>query len=517
MGIAARAATAAGQDHVDRASGWRLRAARFLPAVALVALGHVADRVLFLLPGLQLLDVSCAATFASGLLFGVPGVLGAVVARVLDCLVVSRASCGIASFAAYLILATAGMVAARIPGRFGWRLLSMPSYGVLVLATAISGVLAAPLLAAATGEGLQRGSVASWWGLITSSVIILGPLLLKLTGRPLRRYLPPPWGPSVAVDIPNGNAWRRWGVAVGATVLVTIGVRLTLGGELGAAAWVRLLYVAPLLVLGRRGLHDGILGGCVVGLAALIADPVPLEPQELLSAAAGSRQAGATIYPFIGAFLGGAFDRERRLKERMEQAFASTVMALRAALAERHAGTESHTGRVSRLAVETGRRLGMEGEDMEALQVASILHDIGKIGVPDSILRKPGKLSSREIELMQRHPEIGARILERLPGLELAARIVLHHQERWDGRQTGRFPGYPAGLSGEQIPLGARIIAVADAFDAMTSDREYRRALPVASGIEELYRERGRQFDPRVVDVFLEVLEESQAGPGPGE
>lgn len=109
---------------------------------------------------------------------------------------------------------------------------------------------------------------------------------------------------------------------------------------------------------------------------------------------------------------------------------------------------------------------------------------------------------------MQRHPEIGARILDDLEELRAAAPLVRHHQERFDGRRDVDFPGYPDGLQGEQIPLGARVIAVVDAFDAMTSDRSYRAALEVREAVEVLRRERGAQFDPRVVDVFLEVLAE---------
>jgi HD-GYP domain-containing protein (c-di-GMP phosphodiesterase class II) len=109
---------------------------------------------------------------------------------------------------------------------------------------------------------------------------------------------------------------------------------------------------------------------------------------------------------------------------------------------------------------------------------------------------------------MHRHPELGSRILASLEGFEEAAPLVLHHQERWDGRTDGRFPGYPSGISGESIPVGARIIAVVDAFDAMTTDRPYRSAMSVEQAVAELEDHRGTQFDPRVVDSFLEVLVE---------
>jgi HD-GYP domain-containing protein (c-di-GMP phosphodiesterase class II) len=137
-----------------------------------------------------------------------------------------------------------------------------------------------------------------------------------------------------------------------------------------------------------------------------------------------------------------------------------------------------------------------------------LLHDVGKIGIPETILHKPGGLDPEEFQRMRDHPEIGARILEDVEGLAEVAPLVRYHQERWDGVIGGDFPGYPHGLAGEEIPLGARIIAVVDAYDAMTSDRPYRAAKPACDAIEELRRERGHQFDPAVVDAFLTLLGE---------
>ncbi|MGH9493657.1 MAG: HD-GYP domain-containing protein, partial [Candidatus Sulfotelmatobacter sp.] len=127
----------------------------------------------------------------------------------------------------------------------------------------------------------------------------------------------------------------------------------------------------------------------------------------------------------------------------------------------------------------------------------AFLHDIGKMGVPDHILRKPGPLTTQEREIMRRHCDIGYAVLERIPFLKEAAEIVLAHQEFYDGT------GYPRGLKGEQIPLGARIFAVADTLDAMISDRPYRKALPISAAQEEIRRFSGTQFDPQVVKVFL--------------
>jgi putative two-component system response regulator len=162
--------------------------------------------------------------------------------------------------------------------------------------------------------------------------------------------------------------------------------------------------------------------------------------------------------------------------------------------------------RLGHYARALGQAAGARTILTDMLMKAAPLHDIGKVGVPAAVLRKTGALTVPEREQMQRHPEIGARLLSRIDGLRAAAPFVLHHQERWDGARDGQFPGYPSGLRGEEIPLGARIIAVVDAFDAMTTDRPYRLALSEGEAREALRAERGRQFDPRVVEVFLTLL-----------
>ncbi|HEV2847114.1 MAG TPA: HD-GYP domain-containing protein, partial [Thermoanaerobaculia bacterium] len=170
--------------------------------------------------------------------------------------------------------------------------------------------------------------------------------------------------------------------------------------------------------------------------------------------------------------------------------------------------TGGHLRRVGEYAVAVGEKLGLRGRELETLHYASLLHDVGKLGVPESVLRKEGPLDAAEVEQMRRHPEIGARMLERLDLLNGAAPLVLHHQERFDGELDGQHPGYPRGLAGDDIPLGARIIAVVDAFDAMTTTRPYRAALPPEEAMAVLRRERGHQFDPRVVNAFLDSVAE---------
>jgi diguanylate cyclase (GGDEF)-like protein/putative nucleotidyltransferase with HDIG domain len=173
--------------------------------------------------------------------------------------------------------------------------------------------------------------------------------------------------------------------------------------------------------------------------------------------------------------------------------------SLAKAVDARDAYTGSHSGRVADLAARIAERLEMPAEQVELTRLAASLHDLGKLAIPEEILRKPGPLNDTERVVLERHPQIGFRMLESL-GVDPLADWVLHHHERWDGS------GYPDGLDGENIPLGARIIFVADAFDAMTSERVYRRRLSTADAISELERCAGTQFDPEIVTAFAEEL-----------
>jgi diguanylate cyclase (GGDEF)-like protein/putative nucleotidyltransferase with HDIG domain len=168
--------------------------------------------------------------------------------------------------------------------------------------------------------------------------------------------------------------------------------------------------------------------------------------------------------------------------------------------------TGSHSQRVAELAAGVARRLGLPEEDVELTRLAASLHDLGKLAIPEEILRKPGPLTEPERMVLERHPQIGFRMLESL-GIDPVAHWVLHHHERWDGS------GYPDGLPGEQIPLGARIIFVADAFDAMTSERVYRRRVTPEQAIAELRRCAGSQFDPVIVDAIAEEIGEHAEPP----
>jgi putative nucleotidyltransferase with HDIG domain len=194
--------------------------------------------------------------------------------------------------------------------------------------------------------------------------------------------------------------------------------------------------------------------------------------------------------------------RSRQLQaamKRTEQAHDDTLEALAAALDFRDNETAGHCRRVTGYCLEIAGLLGCSEAELPVITCGAYLHDIGKIGIPDAILLRPGKLTEAERAIMQTHARKGYELVRRVAFLADAADIILAHHERYDGT------GYPQGLVAEGIPLAARIFAVADTLDAMTSDRPYRRALPYAAARAEIIRESGRQFDPRVVEAFLSI------------
>jgi HD-GYP domain-containing protein (c-di-GMP phosphodiesterase class II) len=190
----------------------------------------------------------------------------------------------------------------------------------------------------------------------------------------------------------------------------------------------------------------------------------------------------------------------------MENTFRQTIQGLALALDTKDAYTHGHSENVTRLCGVTADAMGLEAGYCAMLQQAGVLHDIGKIGIASSILNKPGKLTEDEYEIIKSHPRLGKRILEPISFLKGVVPVVYYHHERWDGQ------GYPEGLCGEEIPLGSRIMLVADTYDAMTSDRAYRRGLSHDVAVEELRRCCGTQFDPRCVEAFLAACRQ---GPNP--
>ncbi len=200
-------------------------------------------------------------------------------------------------------------------------------------------------------------------------------------------------------------------------------------------------------------------------------------------------------------------DQSRRLSQMLERLFVTykaTLNALQAALDERDQSAPGHSKRVSKLAVQLGKRMGFAGDDLVNLEHGALLHDIGKLGTPDAILLKPGPLTEQERNMMERHPEIGCQIIGDIDFLKGARPIIRYHHERYDGS------GYPSGLKGKEIPILARVFAVVDAYDAQTNRRPYNTVRSIQSSLAELRANRETFFDPQVVDAFIAMIEQKE-------
>jgi HD-GYP domain-containing protein (c-di-GMP phosphodiesterase class II) len=215
-----------------------------------------------------------------------------------------------------------------------------------------------------------------------------------------------------------------------------------------------------------------------------------------------------TLWAALVLLVRGASRTLRRQNETLaesnrllEESALEAVESLNATVDAKDPYTAGHSQRVRRIAVAIGEELGLEREQLDVLGFAGLFHDIGKIGVPDAILTKPARLTELELEIVKRHPGDGARIVGRLHPLQAAVPAILHHHERWDGA------GYPHGLSGDAIPLEAAIVGLADAVDAMTTDRPYSSARTLSDAADEVVANRGTQFAPAVVDAFVALVE----------
>lgn len=403
--------------------------------------------------------------------------------------------------------------------------------GALLSSTLISALYERQTFWASAGMW-ARSTVVSVWAfgpaLLLVGVGVLHPWLVPIPGEAERargsRYTLRDGGPRGVEVLPWESRSLGASMASGCALLVGVAlVTLAIGRFApGANHWLGVLYLIPIYWATRaHRLVGGLMAAAGTGVALLAVEVV--EQLRTVAAEGADRQLEIYVYLLVfvavGVLLGSARERETRLLEalhsgnqRLRQDLDRVVRALTGAVEAKDLYTEGHLHRVSEYALEVGRRLGLCDDDLEHLRIASALHDVGKIGVPEHILNKPGPLNAAERAIIERHPEIGARILDAVEGLTGAAPLVLYHQERWDGSRDGSYPGYPTGISGEAIPLGARIIAVVDAFDAMTTDRAYRGSLPFNRAVDELRAKSGRQFDPRVVDAFVGLLGERPWG-----
>jgi len=279
-------------------------------------------------------------------------------------------------------------------------------------------------------------------------------------------------------------------------------------GRAGNAAALRQLYGRQLALDARLDVYteDNRRDAAIAAAAATSTDKEV--HASILAIGVATAVLGGLLLVYIVKLLTRSFDRIGKDAERLDRQIAElqrarleTLQRLALAAEYRDDDTLHHTERVGRLTALVAERLGLPGEQIELLQLAAPLHDIGKLGIPDTILRKPGRLTRAEWDQMKQHSTIGATILEgsRGPVLQLGEEIARAHHERWDGT------GYPDGLAGEEIPISARIVAIADVFDALTHDRPYKHAWAVQDAIAEIQQQSACHFDPRLVGAFLTV------------
>lgn len=407
----------------------------------------------------------------------------------------------------------------------------------------IEGFVAAPL---AAPDGERLGAIVVGGKALRPSEERVLRLLADQACRALRSALAAPGGRDPASGLPNRASLRRFlrgefsrGGSPAVLVLGLRGFPRREGAEGNAAEAEFLRALARKLEGNRRRVFRYGEDELAVALkgsdgtkahgAALRARRVAAELAEdagvALTASVGFAAAGGVGCGYPEEVLGAALGALRRAAGRPEGVagppaeaellapgspgdpeggvrLGEAVLALAAAVEAREPRLGEHSRAVARTARRVGSMMGLAPGQMDTLAAGALLHDVGKVGIPDAILHKPGPLDKEEYAALKRHPELGVEIAGSVEGLAAALPAVRHHHERWDGR------GYPDGLRGEDIPLLARIVFVADALDAMTRDRSYRRGIPEREALEEIRRNSGTQFDPAVVGALTEVLGE---------
>jgi HD-GYP domain-containing protein (c-di-GMP phosphodiesterase class II) len=295
--------------------------------------------------------------------------------------------------------------------------------------------------------------------------------------------------------IPWSRAERWWVLPMIGYATAVIAVATVVLDKPGITAF----HLFPLLFLAffYWGRWDVMVGGYTVWAAFFIGAefmrPDGANLEQLIVA--------MPTYIATSAMVGILANRVRGISRTERRRFKATVEALCAALSARDGYTGEHSAETLELVRSVTDQLELPIDQVETIADVALLHDIGKIGIPNEVLHEPGKLNDAQWEIMKQHPVIGERIVARIPGLESVAQAIRHEHERWDGK------GYPDGLKGDTIPLASRIVLVCDAFHAMTSNRPYREAMPVEDARAELVRHAGTQFDPVIVGALLSSLD----------
>jgi hypothetical protein len=358
----------------------------------------------------------------------------------------------------------------RLTGLFRWTL--------LIFAVILNNLNAAP----GYDEGRVNEILAAW-GIVCLTTL----LLLFLHRRPGRAFSYATTGVDMLVatmiTYASGGYQSPFAVLFFLVIIVSA-LRFGAGGSVLCAALVATLYltagaVAPL----QNGTY-----------LAIVSDERIVILQRLFL---------FVVVAVVGSVMAQAVSAHQELVVRRDveaKLMTEVNMALANAIEAKDSYTRGHSERLAKLAGAVAERMGLSRDEAAAVRLGAILHDVGKIGIPDRILRQSMALTEDEMAWMRRHPQIGADIIGPVEGLHHVAPLIRHHHEKFDGT------GYPKGLKGEEIPLGSRIIAVADAFEAMVADRIYRPSLGLNKALEEIKAGRGSHFDPRVVDTFLDLI-----------
>ncbi len=253
----------------------------------------------------------------------------------------------------------------------------------------------------------------------------------------------------------------------------------------------------PVIVVSAVGTHKTVIDALKLGAVDFIAKPLDVvQVRDAVRRALLQAECEKSLGP------NNSPQALPTVEDVLEATYLNTIKTLCKILVKKDPYTRQHSQHVTHFALLIGKALGFSKDELLVLEQAALLHDIGKIGIPDHILLKPGPLTDSEWEVMRQHPDIGQEILEHIQVLHLEQNMVRHHHEHYDGG------GYPDGLKGEEIPIYSRILGIADSFHAMVSDRPYRKALSVEVAVGELKKNSGTQFDPELVEIFVKALED---------